>query len=604
MQEQLQIVIPENVETEISQLLNEAQVVFKSNENDLETLKNSTWYKRLFEAVTFQRKQEQVMVRNIARLTDLQRIVTQVMLVVAQKVENVSALVVQNAKYIDELFEGQLRTQNEIGQLRDSVITLAEKTLKEFNYIKSGYKKSYTVSDLKDNEKFILVNVIYKVAEAENLTSDSNSQDFMRILMAACDEYNANGDFDFAILEDLGKKQAEVFYTAIVDYLAYTKGAIDFGSTTEEVVDNLSISGSRKNSINEQTEKLMAAAGKNILLDKYDTANDDISFIELEDDMIALLEANSSENVCPACGTPLKDDAKFCSNCGAKVDGDAASGDDGNMVLIQGGMFMMGSDRGKDYEKPVHSVTVSSFRICKYQVTQGDWEKIMEDNPSYFRNEPARGEDQWLRPVECVSWYDAIKYCNKRSVAEGLTPCYAIDGSTDKVSNGTPKIGDNLIDLRWDNVTCDWNADGYRLPTEAEWEYAARGGGMAAHQTDYSGGYNIDEVAWYKGNSGNRTHQVGLKAPNAAGLYDMSGNVAEWCWDWNGRYSSEAQNDPHGPDKTLKTLKEVVFRSDLQRIWRGGMWKFNADFCCVWFRFSDMPDYWFDNIGLRVCRRA
>lgn len=277
------------------------------------------------------------------------------------------------------------------------------------------------------------------------------------------------------------------------------------------------------------------------------------------------------KNMCPSCFSELKDGVKFCGNCGAKIDAASAAGSSGDMVLIQGGTFKMGSNNGDDNEKPVHSVTVASFRICKYQVTQYDWTKIMGENPSRFKDNPANGEKQGLRPVESVSWFDAIEYCNMRSMAEGLTLCYTINAET---------------------VTCNWNANGYRLPTEAEWEYAARGGGRAARQSDYSGGYSMDEVGWYYNNSGGKTHQVGLKAPNAAGLYDMSGNVGEWCWDWYGDYPSGAVSDPRGAS------------SGEDRVDRGGTWNYDADDCRVSFRDGRSPDYRDISLGLRVCCRA
>lgn len=167
---------------------------------------------------------------------------------------------------------------------------------------------------------------------------------------------------------------------------------------------------------------------------------------------------------------------------GTTVGGASATGNSDDMVLIEGGTFEMGSDNSiYDDEKPVHRVTVESFRICKYLVTLNDWVRVMGYNPSDFSIEPATGEEQILRPVESVSWYDAIRYCNKRSEVKGLTPCYTIDG---------------------EDVKCDWSANGYRLPTEAEWEYAARSGSMeAARQFDYSGSYGINEIAWYDENS-------------------------------------------------------------------------------------------------------
>ena len=226
----------------------------------------------------------------------------------------------------------------------------------------------------------------------------------------------------------------------------------------------------------------------------------------------------------------------------------------------------MGSNSGENWEKPVHTVTVKSFNIGKYEVTQKEWIAVMGSNPSGFKGDNL--------PVESVSWYDAIEYCNRLSEKEKLTPAYTID-----------KSRGNWV--RWNR-----NANGYRLPTEAEWEYAAKGGDGSPGNYAFSGSNNADEVAWHKGNSAGSTQEVGAKKPNGLGLYDMSGNVYEWCWDWAGDYPSGAQTDPVGAS------------SGSYRVVRGGHWYDSAVVARSAFRNGSTPSNGEFNIGFRLVRPA
>ena len=215
-----------------------------------------------------------------------------------------------------------------------------------------------------------------------------------------------------------------------------------------------------------------------------------------------------------------------------------------NMVYVSGGTFTMGgtSEQGSDAyddEKPTHSVTLSSYYICKYEVTQALWRAVMGSNPSNFKGDNL--------PVECVSWDDCQTFINRLNSYTGRN---------------------------------------FRLPTEAEWEFAARGGNYSRHYK-YSGSY-ISDVAWYDGNSSNRTHPVGTKQANELGLYDMSGNVWEWCSDWYGSYSSYSQNDPTGPN------------GGSYRVERGGGWNGIAGYCRSSDRGGNAPGYRGYNLGLRL----
>ncbi len=242
------------------------------------------------------------------------------------------------------------------------------------------------------------------------------------------------------------------------------------------------------------------------------------------------------------------------------------------MILVPGGTF-------NNYTS---DVTVSSFYMDKYELTQTAYQVVMGTNPSYYPN-VTNG------PVEQVSWFNAIEYCNRRSINEGLTPCYSY--STYGTNPATWPAGWNTDYLNHTNVSCNWTANGYRLPTEAEWEFAARGGNQT-HNYTYSGSNTIGDVAWYWDNSGSTTHTVGTKTANELGLFDMSGNVWEWNWDIYGSYPSSAQTNPHGAV------------SGPTRILRGGCWNNDVDGCPVFGRGGNSATSSYNNFGFRVCRNS
>jgi formylglycine-generating enzyme required for sulfatase activity len=247
-----------------------------------------------------------------------------------------------------------------------------------------------------------------------------------------------------------------------------------------------------------------------------------------------------------------------------------------NFVRVDGGTFQMGSNNGDSDEKPVHKVTIKSFSISKYEVTQNEWYEVMGTTIRQQRDMKDRelslygeGDDY---PMYYVNWYEAVDYCNKLSLKEGLTPTYRESGN---------------------KIICDWNANGYRLPTEAEWEFAAKGGIKDNLTTDYSGSNNVDTVAWYSGNSGNSgnsTHPVGTKAANSLGIHDMSGNVWEWCWDWFDDYSGNSQTDPRGAV------------SGTYRVMRGGSWGALAGGGRSAFRGNNNPSKRNYGVGFRLVR--
>lgn len=211
------------------------------------------------------------------------------------------------------------------------------------------------------------------------------------------------------------------------------------------------------------------------------------------------------------------------------------------MIKVVAGTFQMGSSSGNNNEKPVHQVTLTNdYYIGETEVTQELWQAVMGSNPSNFKGNKL--------PVENVTWNDCQTFIAKLNELTGMN---------------------------------------FRLPTEAEWEFAARGGNVSQGYI-YSGSNTIDDVAWYAPNSSKKTHEVATKTPNELGIYDMSGNVWEWCQDWYGDYSNEAQTNPTGP------------ASGSSRLCRGGSWYDNYGKCRSAYRDGYMPSQTYTNLGLRL----
>jgi formylglycine-generating enzyme required for sulfatase activity len=253
-------------------------------------------------------------------------------------------------------------------------------------------------------------------------------------------------------------------------------------------------------------------------------------------------------------------------------------------VYIKGGTFIMGSpskETNRGYYEDQRQVTVSSFYMGKYEVTQKEYKEVMGENPSYFIGNNL--------PVERVSWYEAIVFCNKLSIKEGLNPAYSINGKTNPADWGKIPTSNNK---EWnDYVMIVDGSDGYRLPTGAQWEYACRAGTTTMYNT---GAVISDNTGWYEVNSEHKTHEVGQKPANAWGLYDMHGNVYEWCWDWcwNGYndYSREAQTNPMGPN--WGNLREA----------RGGSWNYASVYMRSACQVANYPDYKLSDLGFRLVR--
>lgn len=233
------------------------------------------------------------------------------------------------------------------------------------------------------------------------------------------------------------------------------------------------------------------------------------------------------------------------------------------------------------------NLEIASFYISDHPVTRGEYKAVMGSDPSTARandkdgNELTGDDNVKNNPVNNISWYDALVYCNTRSIKEGLTPCYKIDGKTDPSEWGAVPTENNST---WDAATCDSKANGFRLPTEVEWEWAARGG----EKYTYAGSDTIGDVAWYGTNG---TRDVKTKKANTYGLYDMSGNVWEWCWDWYGDSISSDTPDA-GP------------ASGSYRCQRGGSWCDSASYTQVDSRYGYDPSFRYYSYGFRVVCNA
>jgi len=253
------------------------------------------------------------------------------------------------------------------------------------------------------------------------------------------------------------------------------------------------------------------------------------------------------------------------------------------MVFVEGGSFSMGVDEKLPKlvtASPPHNVILASFYIGKYEVSQQEYVAIIGKNPS-----KEKGDNL---PVHNLTWIMAVEYCNELSIKEGLNPCYEVKkfGPTDSGAPGT---------------LCNFSANGYRLPTEAEWEYAAKGGVLSKGFL-YSGSNALDEVGWFKSNSAKKLQPVGTKKANELGIYDMSGNVAEWCWDAYVPYKDllEKKDYPIYPITGPEGKKNREGAS----CYRGGWYGSDSNNCFVYYRDGFLSLYKYPQNGFRVVRNA